>query len=115
MDVPDNTFAFGVLLLEIISGRPPYCKDRGCLVDWAREYLELPEVMCYMVDPELRHFKFEDLRVICEVVNLCVHPDPSKRPSMQSVSDILENGINTSTAAHLKESPLAWAELAISS
>ncbi|PIA34184.1 hypothetical protein AQUCO_03800041v1 [Aquilegia coerulea] len=34
LDVEANIFAFGVLLLEIISGRPPYCKDRGCLVDW---------------------------------------------------------------------------------
>lgn len=34
LDVQCNIFAFGVILLEIISGRPPYCKDRGCLVDW---------------------------------------------------------------------------------
>ena len=36
MDVQGNTYAFGVLLLELISGRPPYCKDRGYLVDWVR-------------------------------------------------------------------------------
>lgn len=34
MDVQGNTFAFGVLLLEIISGRPSHCKDRGSLVNW---------------------------------------------------------------------------------
>jgi hypothetical protein len=33
-DVQGNTFAFGVILLEIISGRLPYCKDKGYLVDW---------------------------------------------------------------------------------
>ncbi|XP_077225932.1 putative LRR receptor-like serine/threonine-protein kinase At1g63430 [Tasmannia lanceolata] len=115
LDVQGNTFAFGVLLLEIISGRPPYCNDRGCLVDWAREYLELPEVLPYMVDPELKYFRYDDLRVICEVVNLCFQADPSKRPSMESLSVMLENGIDTSTAADLKESPLAWAELVISS
>lgn len=37
MDVQGNTYAFGVLLLELISGRPPYCKDRGYLVDWVRQ------------------------------------------------------------------------------
>lgn len=36
IDVQGNTYAFGVLLLELISGRPWYCKDRGCLVDWVR-------------------------------------------------------------------------------
>jgi hypothetical protein len=36
-DVQGNTFAFGVILLEIISGRLPYCKDKGYLVDWVRK------------------------------------------------------------------------------
>lgn len=35
-DIQGNTFAFGVILLEIISGRLPYCKDKGYLIDWVR-------------------------------------------------------------------------------
>lgn len=115
LDVQGNIFAFGVILLEIVSGRPPYCKDRGCLVDWAKEYLDLPEVISYLVDPELRYFKYNDLRVICEVVNLCVQSDPSERPSMHVLCSILESGVDISTATDLKDSPLAWAELALSS
>lgn len=38
LDIQGNTYAFGILLLEIISGRPPYCKKRGCLVDWVQFY-----------------------------------------------------------------------------
>lgn len=34
LDVQGNIYAFGVLLLELISGRPPFCKNKGCLVDW---------------------------------------------------------------------------------
>lgn len=34
LDIQGNIYAFGILLLEIISGRPPYSKDKGCLVDW---------------------------------------------------------------------------------
>lgn len=41
MDVQGNTFAFGVLLLELISGRPPFCKDRGCLVDWVSDMYQI--------------------------------------------------------------------------
>ncbi|PIA34196.1 hypothetical protein AQUCO_03800049v1 [Aquilegia coerulea] len=115
LDVEANIFAFGVLLLEIISGRPPYCKDRGCLVDWARQYLESPEVISYLVDPELNHFKHDDLKVICEVVNICLHSEPAKRSSMQVICPMLENRIQTLISAELRESPLAWAELAISS
>ncbi|KAA8520813.1 hypothetical protein F0562_011486 [Nyssa sinensis] len=115
LDVQGNISAFGVLLLEIISGRPPYCKDRGCLVDWAKDFLELPEVMSYVVDPELKHFRYEDLKVICEVVTLCIHPNPINRASMQELCSMLESGIDTSVSADLKASSLAWAELALSS
>ncbi|XP_038971112.1 probable LRR receptor-like serine/threonine-protein kinase At1g63430 isoform X2 [Phoenix dactylifera] len=112
MDVQGNTYAFGVLLLELISGRPPYCKDRGYLVDW---YLQHSEEISKLVDPELKNVKSDDIAVICSVVSLCIEPDPSKRPSMQIISAVLENGIDLSAAALLKESPLAWAELALSS
>ncbi|XP_050375918.1 probable LRR receptor-like serine/threonine-protein kinase At1g63430 [Argentina anserina] len=115
LDIQGNVYAFGVLLLEIISGRPPYCKDKGCLVDWAKDYLELPDVMPHVVDPELKHFSCDDLKVLCDVVNLCIHPEPTKRPSMQEVCTILESKIDTSVSLELKASSLAWAELALSS
>ncbi|ONK64073.1 uncharacterized protein A4U43_C07F21810 [Asparagus officinalis] len=115
MDIQGNTFSFGVLLLEIISGRPPYCKDRGRLVDWAMENLHHPEDIIKLVDPELKNVKLDDLEVICSVVSLCIEPDPSKRPSMQIISGVLENGIDTSEDAILRDSSLAWAELALSS
>ncbi|URE40344.1 Leucine rich repeat N-terminal domain [Musa troglodytarum] len=112
MEIRQNVFGFGVLLLEIISGRPPYCKERGCL---ATQYLQHPEEIGKLVDPELENVKSQDLAVICSVVSLCIESDPTKRPSMQTVSAMLENGIDLSAAAILKESSLAWAELALSS
>ncbi|XP_074590404.1 LOW QUALITY PROTEIN: putative LRR receptor-like serine/threonine-protein kinase At1g63430 [Curcuma longa] len=115
MGIQANIFAFGVVLLEIISGRPPYCKERGCLINWATKYLHNPEEISKLVDPELKNTKSEDLAVICSVVSLCIEPDPTKRPSMQIITAALENGIDLSAAALLKESPLAWAELALSS
>lgn len=63
----------------------------------------------------LTNFRTEDLEVICSAVTLCLEPDPSKRPSMQIIAGVLENGIDLSVAAQLKQSPLAWAELALSS
>lgn len=81
----------------------------------ANKFLELPDVISYAVDPELKHFRYEDLRAICEVVNLCIHPNSSTSTSMQHLCSILENGIDTSISADLKASSLAWAELALSS
>ena len=71
--------------------------------------------MPYVVDPELKHFKYEDLKVICEVVNLCLNPDPTERPQMHVLCNMLESGIDTTFAVELKSSSLAWAELALSS
>ncbi|GMJ12067.1 hypothetical protein like AT1G63430 [Hibiscus trionum] len=114
LDIQGNIHAFGILLPEITSGKPPFCKDKGCLIDWAKDYLELPEVMSHIVDPELKHFSNDDLKVICEVICLCIHPDFSKRPSMKEISLMLESRIDTSLSIELKTS-LAWAELALSS
>ncbi|XP_043811713.1 probable LRR receptor-like serine/threonine-protein kinase At1g63430 isoform X2 [Manihot esculenta] len=115
LNVQGNVYAFGVLLLEVLSGRLPYCKDRGCLVEWAKEFLELPEVTCCLVDPELKHFANEDLQIICEVISLCIHPEPTNRPSMQEVCSMLESKIDTSVSLEFKSSSLAWAALALSS
>ncbi|RVW16356.1 putative LRR receptor-like serine/threonine-protein kinase [Vitis vinifera] len=108
LDVQGNVYAFGVLLLEIMSGRPPYCKDKGTILTYQKQ-------MSYVVDPELKHFRYDDLKVICEVVNLCIHPEPTKRPSMQELCTMLETKIDTSISSELKASSLAWAELALSS
>ena len=78
----------------------------------AKEFLEIPDVMSYVVDRELKHFRYEDLKVICEVVNLCIHPNSSQRTTMRELCSMLENGIDTSISAEMKSS-LAWAELAL--
>lgn len=85
------------------------------MVDWAAEYLQNPEEIGKLVDPELKDVKVDDLAVICSVVSLCIDPDPSRRPSMQIIAAVLENGIDISPAAVLKDSPLAWADIALAS
>lgn len=34
LDIKGNVYAFGVLLLEIVSGRTAFSKDTGSLVEW---------------------------------------------------------------------------------
>ncbi|CAO2827225.1 unnamed protein product [Amaranthus hypochondriacus] len=114
LDVKGNVYAFGVLLLEIVSGRQPFSKETGSLVDWAREYLELAEVMPYIVDKNLKHFEYEDLKAVCEAASLCLNPDPVKRPLIHDLCTLLESRIDLSMSAELRSSSLAWAELALS-
>lgn len=121
LDVSGNIYAFGVLLLEIVSGRPPFCKDRGFLIEWAKEYLETPEAMTSLVDPELKHFNQEELETVCEVARQCLNRDPNNnsnnnnKPSVQELCETLESRISLSISAELRSSSLAWAELALDS
>jgi len=79
----------------------------------AKDYLERPDEMSSVVDPELKHFRHEDLKVICEVITLCINPDKTAHPSMRELCSMLENRIDTSVSSELKSSSLAWAELAL--
>jgi len=78
----------------------------------AKDYLEKPEVMSHLVNSELKNFRHDDLKVICEVITLCINPDTTARPSMQELCSMLESRIDTSVSVDLKSS-LAWAELAL--
>uniref|UniRef100_M4FIL4 Protein kinase domain-containing protein n=1 Tax=Brassica campestris TaxID=3711 RepID=M4FIL4_BRACM len=101
--VSGNIYAFGVLLLEIVSGRPPFCKDRGFLTEW------------------LKHFNQEELETVCEAARQCLDRDPNnnsnnnKKPSVEELCEMLECEISLSISAELRSSSLAWAELALDS
>ncbi|WVZ86542.1 hypothetical protein U9M48_033301 [Paspalum notatum var. saurae] len=116
MDVQENTFAFGVILLELISGRASVSKDMRGLVDWARKHLEQADEFSKLVDPRLQSVNQETLDIVCNVVNLCIDPEASRRPSMSMIAAMLEEGIEASAATLFRNSSLAWAEaeLAIS-
>ncbi|XP_076947427.1 putative LRR receptor-like serine/threonine-protein kinase At1g63430 [Bidens hawaiensis] len=114
LDIQGNIYSFGVLLLEIVSGRPSFCKDKGCLVDWAKDYIGKQDEMSSVVDPSLKYFNDEDLRVICEVVATCIHLRPRDHTSMKDVCAMLESKIDTSPSSEMKATSLAWAELMLS-
>ncbi|XP_010447211.1 PREDICTED: probable LRR receptor-like serine/threonine-protein kinase At1g63430 [Camelina sativa] len=122
LDLQGNIYSFGILLVEIVSGRPSYCQERGCLVEWAREkYLSAPDVITSLVDPELKHFNQKELEAVCEVANQCLNLDQSEKDkdkppcSIQTLCDTLESRITVSISAEFKSSSLAWAELALGS
>lgn len=82
----------------------------------ARKHLEQPEEFGKLVDPRLQSVNQESLGIVCNVANLCIDLEPSRRPSMSMIAAILEEGIEASAATLLRNSSLAWAEaeLAIS-
>ncbi|KAG8635461.1 protein MALE DISCOVERER 2 isoform X2 [Manihot esculenta] len=114
VDLETNVYSFGMLLLEIISGKLQYSKEQGPLEKWASEYLNDKRSISYMIDPSLKSFKNKELDVICEVIQECIQPDPKQRPTMRDVTSKLREVIAISPdQAVPRLSPLWWAELEI--
>ncbi|XWS12506.1 hypothetical protein CRYUN_Cryun37aG0095100 [Craigia yunnanensis] len=114
VDPEVNVYSFGILLLEIISGKLPYSDEQGPVEKWAVEYLNDRRSISYMIDPTLKSFKNDELDVICEVIQECIQTDPRQRPTMKDIISKLRQVINIPPEqATPRLSPLWWAELEI--
>lgn len=109
-----NVHSFGILMLEIISGRPAFSEEHGSILHWATEFLNDKYNVKCLVDRSLKSFKNDELETICEVIRDCVLQDREDRPTMKEVTTRLRNALGiTPDAAVPKLSPLWWAELEI--
>ena len=97
---------FGLLLLEIITGRRP-------VLAWAEDYLKGAMPSSEFADQNLKSFKEDQMAAICELAVRCCR---SQRPSMGEVKARLRQiTMLAPEAAAPKSSPLWWAELEIAS
>ncbi|KAI0515570.1 hypothetical protein KFK09_008235 [Dendrobium nobile] len=110
-----NVYSFGILLLEIISGRMPISEDDGLPIsDWAKEHLKNEKSIMSLADPSLMSKKDNELQIICKAAEACIHEDPKSRPTMKEVSGSLRQVIGIDPEAAMPRlSPLWWAELEI--
>eukprot|EP00249_Psilotum_nudum_P017959 c26572_g1_i2 orf=494-2635(-) len=111
-DFENNIFSFGVFLLEIISGKLPYSKERGSLAVWAMDYVSSSEMIACIVDPTLKSYNQEELEKLFDVACRCVQT--TRGLTMKMISSELRIALGiTKEAASPKRSPLLWAELEI--
>ncbi|XP_020599556.1 protein MALE DISCOVERER 2-like [Phalaenopsis equestris] len=107
-------YKFGIILLELISGRVPFSKDDGLLVLWASSHLTGKRPINGIVDQTIESVSEEDIGPLCKVIQSCVNPEPIERPKMGDVVAQLRQITKISLdAASPKLSPLWWAELEI--
>ncbi|KAL5177453.1 Receptor-like cytosolic serine/threonine-protein kinase RBK1 [Glycine soja] len=91
VDEKTDVFAFGVLLLELITGRRAVdSNSRESLVIWAKPLLEA-KLIEQMVDPRLE-LKYDLAEMKCAMVtaSMCIHHMSSKRPYMNQVVQLLK-------------------------
>ena len=91
-----DVFAFGVLLLELITGRRAVDSSRQSLVMWAKPLLEQNKVK-EVADPRLGEtYDAVEMKRAMFTASTCIHHMPNMRPNMKRVSQLLkgENGVD---------------------
>ncbi|XP_042475332.1 putative serine/threonine-protein kinase isoform X2 [Macadamia integrifolia] len=92
-----DIYSFGVLILEIISGRSntkaAFGEDLMLLVEWTWKLKEEDRLL-EIVDPELIEFPEEEVVRFIKVALFCTQAASSQRPSMTQVVEMLSKEMN---------------------
>eukprot|EP01018_Ginkgo_biloba_P002159 Gb_13723 [translate_table: standard] len=91
-----DVFSFGVLVLEIVSGRQNFdvelSPDRQFLVEWAWKMYESGDAG-QIIDPKIEEISFSkvDVERVINVAFLCIQASPQLRPRMSQVVAMVTN------------------------
>ncbi|KAH9554680.1 hypothetical protein CY35_08G076000 [Sphagnum magellanicum] len=108
-----DVFSFGVLVLEIVSGRkniePNLNEDQAYLLEWVWKLYEEAKLL-EIVDPKMNtHNHEKDIIHVINIGLLCVQSTASKRPSMARIVAMLQ-GDEMEMEVIIKETPLKTLE-----
>ncbi|KAL5974968.1 hypothetical protein ACLOJK_031644 [Asimina triloba] len=107
-------YSFGLILLEMMTGKLPYSQNEGLILGWALDYLRGDRPIASLMDPTLKTFEEEEARALRRVILSCLDSDQKQRPTMQDLAaQMREITAMAPDAATPRLSPLWWAELEV--
>ncbi|KAL2340267.1 hypothetical protein Fmac_008207 [Flemingia macrophylla] len=90
VDEKTDVFAFGVFLLEVISGRKPVDGSHQSLHSWAKPILDKGEIE-KVVDPRLGGaYDVTEFNRLAFAASLCIRASSTWRPTMSEVLEVME-------------------------
>ncbi|KAG4959064.1 hypothetical protein JHK87_035697 [Glycine soja] len=92
VDEKTDVFAFGILLLEIVTGRRPVDSSKQNLLLWAKPLMESGNI-AELADPRLEgKYDGEQLYRVVLTASYCVRQTATWRPPMSEVLELLTSG-----------------------
>lgn len=93
-----DIYSYGVLLLELLTGRRAIQDNRN-LVEWSQNYMAAESRLPELVDPRIgESFDMEQLQMLVGVIRWCTQREGQSRPSIKQIlrvlSECLEDPIN---------------------
>lgn len=89
VDEKTDVFAYGVFLLELLSGKKPVDSSHQSLHSWAKPILDRGD-MKEVIDPRLgEDYNVIQLKSLAFAASLCIRASPIWRPSMSEVLEAI--------------------------
>ncbi|AQK46208.1 Putative leucine-rich repeat receptor-like protein kinase family protein [Zea mays] len=106
-----DVFAFGVVILETLAGRPNFDntldEDKVYILEWVWQLYEENHPLD-MLDPKLAEFNSDEVLRAIHVALLCTQGSPHQRPSMSRAVSILAGDVEVGQVANKPSYITEW-------